>query len=186
MEIELKNRQIRLPVRDLIAASQWLQQMKEGDHEAKTTLYIKKAWLADRELVLEINSPTLDVEIKRKYKKRSTDANAYAWHLIGELADKVGADKELIYIVMLERYGQGGVVKIRDKDAAAFKKTVKYWREHEKLTDENAAYYRFWVGSSQYNTKEMSIFIDGIISECREQGIETMTRAELERLKSEW
>ena len=186
MEIELKNRQIRLPVRDLIAASQWLQQMKEGDHEAKTTLYIKKAWLADRELVLEINSPNVDVEIKRKYKKRSTDANAYAWHLIGELADRLRVDKQVVYLIMLERYGQGGVVKIKNKDAAAFKRQMKYWREHERLTDENASYYRFWVGSSNYDTREMSVFIDGIVEECKEQGIETMTPRELERLKTAW
>jgi hypothetical protein len=87
---------------------------------------------------------------------------------------------------MLRRYGQGGVVKIKDKDAPLFKKQIKYWQEHEKLTDENASYYRFWVGSSNYNTKEMSIFIDGLVSECKEQGIETMTPAEIESMMKEW
>ena len=186
MEIKPTDRQIRLPVVDLIGASRWLAEMKPGDHEVRATIPVKRAWLANRELVLEMDSPTIGVEIKRKYKKRSTDANAYCWVLIGKLADKLGTDKDIVYLIMLERYGQGGIVKIKNKDAAAFKAMTKYYREHETLTEENATYYRFWVGSSRYSTKEMSIFIDGIISECKEQGIDTMTPAEIERLKTEW
>ena len=45
---------------------------------------------------------------------------------------------------------------------------------------------RFFWGSSEYDTANMSRLIDGIISECREQGIETMTPSELERLKQQW
>ena len=44
------------------------------------------------------------------------------------------------------------------------------------------AYY----GSSTYNTAEMARFIDGIVSEARWLGIETMTPAEIERMKTAW
>ena len=47
-------------------------------------------------------------------------------------------------------------------------------------------HYRLIKGSSQYDTKEMSLFIDGIVSECKEQGIETMTPSELDQLKQSW
>ena len=43
-----------------------------------------------------------------------------------------------------------------------------------------------YYGSSTFDTKEMSVFIDGIVRECKELGIETMTPAELERMKSQW
>ena len=43
-----------------------------------------------------------------------------------------------------------------------------------------------YYGSSTFNTKEMSVFIDGIVSECKELGIETLTSEELERMKAAW
>lgn len=42
-------------------------------------------------------------------------------------------------------------------------------------------FYRI-KGSSQYNTREMSRLIDGLVSECKECGIETLTPEELERM----
>ena len=41
-------------------------------------------------------------------------------------------------------------------------------------------------GSSEYNTAEMSRFIDRIVEEAQELGIETATPDELERMKQEW
>lgn len=43
-----------------------------------------------------------------------------------------------------------------------------------------------YFGSSTYDAKEMSVLIDGVVSECKEMGIETMTPDEIARLKSEW
>ena len=37
-------------------------------------------------------------------------------------------------------------------------------------------------GSSTYDTKEMSELIDGLVSECREQGIETLPSEEFDRM----
>ena len=47
-------------------------------------------------------------------------------------------------------------------------------------------HFRFWVGSSEYNTQEMSVLIDGIVQEAKQLGIETLTPMELARLKDEW
>lgn len=41
-------------------------------------------------------------------------------------------------------------------------------------------------GSSEYDTVEMSHFIDRIVEEAKELGIETATPDELERMKQEW
>ena len=43
-----------------------------------------------------------------------------------------------------------------------------------------------YFGSSTYNTKEMSVLIDGIVYEAKELGIETLPPDELERMKVEW
>ena len=46
--------------------------------------------------------------------------------------------------------------------------------------------YAMIKGSSEYDTGEMSRFIDGVISECKELGIQTMTPDEIEELKQKW
>lgn len=125
--------------------------------------------------------------LEKERKKRSLDSNAYAWELIGKIADVVGSDKDSIYLEMLKRYGQGGVVKIPNADVDRFCRTYKYHQPHESLPpEERAQYFRFWVGSSQYNQQEMNVFINGIVDECKTLDIETMTPAELERLGAAW
>ena len=47
-------------------------------------------------------------------------------------------------------------------------------------------YYKVFRGSSTYDTKEMSILVDGVVSECQEQGIETLPPAELEKMLKMW
>ena len=126
-----------------------------------------------------------EYEVKKIRKRRSLDANAYAWHLIGKIADKVGADKDLIYIIMLERYGQGGMAKLRRKDVPLFQKQWKYSRKHSEAAGDTE-YWRFWVGSSKYDTREMSIFIDGIINECRDLDLETESEGYVKSLLASW
>ena len=40
--------------------------------------------------------------------------------------------------------------------------------------------------SHEYDTKEMAALIDGTIEDAKELGIETITPAELERMKAAW
>ena len=47
-------------------------------------------------------------------------------------------------------------------------------------------HYRIYKGSSEYDTKEMAILIDGIVQECQEQNIETIPPEEIEALKNAW
>ena len=129
----------------------------------------------------------LSIEVKEYRKGRSLNANNYCWKLLTEIANVLRADKEEIYLQMLKRYGQGGVVKIPHDMADKFERAYKYHEKHETLPDEEkATYYRFWVGSSEYDTKEMAILIDGVVSECKELGIETMLPSELMALKEAW
>jgi hypothetical protein len=41
-------------------------------------------------------------------------------------------------------------------------------------------------GTSLYNTSEMARFIDMVVQEAKEEGIETLPPAELERMKAAW
>lgn len=125
-------------------------------------------------------------EIKEKKRRRSLNANAYAWLLIGKLADVLRISKDECYILMLKRYGQSEMVSVVSEiDVRGY---FKYYEEVGKtfLQGKSFTHYRVFKGSSEYDTKEMSILVDGIVSEAKEVGIETLTPAELEKIKSLW
>lgn len=135
----------------------------------------------------ELKDKRLVIDIKQYRKKRSLNANAYAWVLITEIANKLRASKEEIYFIMLKRYGQGGQAKIPIAKAELFKRQWKYIEQDEQYPDDRGArFFRFWVGSSHYNTEEMSIFIDGIVSEAEELGIQTKTPDQIADMVSLW
>ena len=132
----------------------------------------------------ELKDKELEITVKPFRKKRSLDQNSYAWELIGKIADKVRAGKDEVYLTLLKRYGQGGVIKVQPQNEEAILSALKYYERHEKLYNENEKYYRIWAGSSGYNTEEMTVFLDGIISEAKGLGIETLTPDQLAEMRS--
>ena len=124
----------------------------------------------------------LSLEVKQFRPKRSLNANNYAWKLITELANVLRASKEEIYILMLKRYGQNEKIDLR-----ADMEPSRYFEYYEPIeTRGNYITYFVCVGSSKYNSYEMAVFIDGIVSECKLQDIPTETPDEIERIKSLW
>jgi hypothetical protein len=123
----------------------------------------------------------LIIEISKnyKFKKRSKSQNAYLWELIGKLADVLRIGKDELYIHLLEEYGQGDYIKI--KSNVNPKNYFKYYKEVGK--DNDCTFYKVYRGSSEYDSKEMSILIDGLIQECREQNIDTLTPEEIAKMK---
>lgn len=138
----------------------------------------------------------LDVEIKKKQKKRSLDANAYYWKLASELSDALHVSKPYIHNYLLRRYGQieiiddQGVYIVLPDTESAQKSVDEAQTYHLKPTSQvksgkGGVMYRTYMmlkGSREYNTKEMSHLIDGLVSECKEMGIETIPKEELERM----
>ena len=119
-------------------------------------------------------SGDVDVTIKGLKHKRSKNANDYFWEIVGKIADKLKADKDEIYLKMLKRYGQGITVTVRegvDLSRAGF----KYYEKLQDGLNNGVKFvaYRVFIGSSQYDTKEMSILIDGTVQEARDLGIQT-------------
>lgn len=125
-------------------------------------------------------------EVKEHKEKRSLNANAYAWCLITKIADTIRSDKDAVYLEMLKRYGQSEIVSVlSDIDVCGY---FKYYSEFGRstLNGKEFVHYRVYKGSSEFDSKEMSILIDGIISEAKELDIETLTPAEVQRLKDLW
>lgn len=125
-------------------------------------------------------------EIKQHREKRSLNANAYAWALIGKIADAVRSSKDEVYLMMLKRYGQRTVVSVRsDIDVSGYFKYYE-WFASGHVGDTEFNHYHVYKGSSEYDSKEMSVLIDGIISEAKDLEIETLPPAEIARMKEMW
>ena len=129
----------------------------------------------------------LAITVDKYRDKRSLEANSYAWVIIGKIADCIGASKDEVYLEMLKRYGQTYVTKVKHEDVENFKRDNKYCEEHERLeSEEKAQYFRVWIGTSRYNTEQMSKFIDGVVSEAEELDIPTKTPNQIAEMMSLW
>lgn len=122
-------------------------------------------------------------EIKEKKKKRSLTANSYYWSLLNQLASVMRMDNQECHFLMLKRYGQYEVVSIRsDVSLHGF---FKYYEEigKGKVNGKEFTHYKIYKGSSQMDSKEFAILLDGVRSECEEIGIPVLTPSEIAQLK---
>ena len=125
-------------------------------------------------------------DIKEHKEKRSLNANNYAWKLITEIANVLRKPKEEVYLEMLKSYGQCEMISI--VSSVDVKGYFKYYEEAGRsfLNGKEFTHYKIYKGSSEFNTKEMSVLIDGIVQEAKNLDIETMTPSQLAELKSLW
>jgi hypothetical protein len=133
------------------------------------------------------------LKVTKYNEKRSLDANAYYWLLIGKLSKVQNISTTYCHNIMLRRYGV-----LEEIDGKPVYLVIPDTDEAEKKADEAETYhikptsnvregndgkmYRTYMllkGSSQYDTAEMSRLISGLVDECRQCGIETLTPAEL-------
>ena len=147
-----------------------------------------------KKFVGEMKPRKYAVEIKEHRKRRSLDANAYAWTLIGQLAAKLSVGDviitpEQVYREAIRDVGDNyEVVPIRDD---ALEKWQQIWESKGlgwvcevigKSKIEGYTNTRCFYGSSTYDTAQMSRLISIIVEDCKATGVETMTPAELSSL----
>ena len=122
-------------------------------------------------------------EIKEKKSKRSLTANAYYWSLLNQLASVMRTSSDEAHFMMLRRYGVCEVVSVRSD--INIKGYFKYYDiiGQSNLDGKEFTHYRIYKGSSEMDSKEFSILLDGLISECEEVGIPTLTPDEVAKLK---
>ena len=133
-----------------------------------------------------------EYEIRRVYKKRSLDANAYCWVMLDRLSALMGIPKEELYQHHIREIGGvSDTVCVPDK---ALKRLKAIWEEKglgwqvetfpSKL--EGCTNAILYYGSSVFDTKQMSRLIDSIVTECQLAGIETKSKEEIDSLLNQW
>lgn len=135
----------------------------------------------------------LSIKISKYRKKRSLDSNSYFWVLCGKLASKLQQDKITVYRQLIKNIGDNyEIIPIRNDAKDTF---VRNWENRglgwicETLGDSKIKGYTnlcVYYGSSTYNSKQMSDLINNIVFECKEQGINTMTTEEIDRMLALW
>ncbi len=130
-------------------------------------------------------------ELKEVKRKRSLNANSYCWVLLGKIADKLGITKEDVYRDFIKNKGIYRIITMNSDAVPIF---IKIWNEkglgwlcetsETKITSltDVVAYY----GTSSYNTSQMAIFVDYVVQEAKQLGIETLPPQKLATLKDEW
>lgn len=136
------------------------------------------------------------LEITEHREKRSLDANAYAWKLIGEIATDQGADPNDVYRSCIRK--SGGTYKILPIRADAIDEWTRIWNDggHKVgwFVDDLGkcatlpGYHniRSWYGSSVFTTHEMYNLILNLRQDCELLGLPYKTPEEEAQLLREW
>lgn len=151
-----------------------------------------------KQLWEQLGGGEITFSVKKRATPRSLNANNYAWSLIEKLATAIKSDKDTVYEEMLRRYGTGesytdeaGIeckVLFSLREGIPPSLVARHYAEVGVgyIDGKKFVHYRAIKGTSEYSTKEMSVFLDGIVSECREVGIQTDTPEMIARYKEAW
>lgn len=141
--------------------------------------------------------PDENYTLVKEKKKRSLDANAYAWVMINKIANKVMLTPEQVYRQQIKDLKPKVDVQIVktiavDDYRRAWSKNhigrdIKVLSEDVVVGDEDDwSLVQVQYGSSDYDTKEMSKFIECILAECDALGIETKPQEYIDALLGKW
>lgn len=141
----------------------------------------------------EIEGRDLRIKTAVWREKRSLDANGYLWVLCSAMAEYDGTlSRQEVYEVMLREYGtlqtdsNGNYIVITVPSKTDVNVIAGHWLHHKRSYDGKHDSYLMIKGSSDYDTKEMSRLLNGVVAEAKLMGILVETPAEIERMKAAW
>ena len=84
---------------------------------------------------------------------------------------------------MLKDYGQSEIVSMLSSISP--KGYFKYYEEIGTgiVNEKEFTHYRIFKGSSEYNTLEMKYLLDGVIQECENLDIPTLTKEQINNMR---
>lgn len=162
---------------------------------------VEGARLEGRELILSLSAPAEARKLVYKFKpgnydltkttkKRSLDANRYAWVLCDKISQAVGLTKEEVYQNAVREVGRYLTCHVDQRDLPRF---TKAWEAQGlgyqvQLVGSTPAYsiVNAYYGSHLYDAQEMGRLIDYLCEDARSLDIETMPEGELQSLLASW
>jgi hypothetical protein len=136
------------------------------------------------------------VEIKRKVKRRSLNANAYAWVLCDKIARELSKNgyisKNDVYKRVLIECGAFTYIPVKN---AAVDRFIEIWHGHGlgwhaedagPAKTEGYTIIRAYHGSSVYTVNEMRRLIDALVDECNQLNIPIENNDYINSIIQEW
>lgn len=137
-----------------------------------------------------------DLTEHKEVKPRSLSANNYFFALVGKIADSLRISKTEVHNMMIARYGFPEYIDdqivyfiLPDKIDANKLEGVHLKATSKTKVLDNGDLNRVYIvmrGSHTYNSREMAILIDGVISEAEQLGIDTITTTEKDKMLERW
>ena len=144
-----------------------------------------------RKFVMKMEKKIYQLVIKPFRKKRSNDANALYWEMCGKLARATNDTTDNIYLRHIRDIANYDTLCMLTEAVPDFERR---WKSNHKgrmvETRESKipgcttvlAYY----GSSDFDTREMSILIQNCLQDCESVGIDTTPPDKISLLLDEW
>lgn len=160
----------------------WLMVKPERDDLGKAMAVVRKH-----------KDKLYDLEVKEHRKKRSLDANAYAWVLINKIADALRITPKEIYRQAIQNVG--GNYEILPVKAEAAEHFKQVWEaqglgwpcvDMGKSKIDGYRNLRAYYGSSTYSTTQMAQLIDILLQDCRALDIEVKSPEEIASIMEAW
>lgn len=130
----------------------------------------------------------LRVDIDKWREKRSLDANAYSWVLQDQIAKKMGLSIDEVHDKMVLEYGVLETYSIMKEAWESAKRLFDYYKVlgESETNGKTFIHIRAGIGTHNYDSKEMSVFLDGVVQEAKQLGIETLDEIRLRELAEQW
>ena len=143
-----------------------------------------------------LENEEISVMLDKWHKTRSLTANSYLFVLLNQLAPKFNETIGNQYVKAIKDYGQcfkgiamhKGALKIFEQDwnnkATTLQHSISMVDVVKEFTSKGVEWVEIiaWRGSSQYDSKEFSTLLNGVVEDCKDQGIDTMTPSEIQQL----
>ena len=133
-----------------------------------------------------------EYEIKRKPKKRSLNANSYAWVLIDKIATEMRLPPLEVYRTAIDQLGgvTATMIRIREEAVPEF---IRSWEQgHLGRQVRQLGGIDGWedlmviYGSSDFDRKQMARLLDRLIQDAEALGIETKPQEYVDSLLASW
>lgn len=147
----------------------------------------------------ELKDSLVDVTIKPHRKRRSKDANAYAWVLMDKLADALSVKQQrplravdVYREAIREIPGVSDVVTVRDDAVAKLRAGWAHqglgWQSEVLGPTRWPGFTNviLYYGSSSYDARQMGALLDYLIAEAQELAVPTDTPAQIEKYMYYW
>lgn len=128
--------------------------------------------------LLENQSKIFEVNVYKE--KRNKDQNAKYYKLLNQLSKKLKIGVEELHFEMLKNYSTRFEMLV---PATTKIRGIEYYERKSKIVKDGREFYVYHVytPSHELKTDEFAILLDGLIEECKNQGIDTRSPEEIKR-----